>query len=200
MDRLLADCKGGRALSFSGIRMRDPQVLPIVVWPSDRLKEVSRALTVDDIQNPETQLLVEDMLTTLYAHRAVGLAAVQVGRPLRLFVMDADGGPIGMPISPHVLINPSLAELGGEPKMMMEGCLSVPGVTEKVERHPLAIVECTLLTFDHGPVITQFEGLEAQCVQHEIEHLDGMVLPDKFGPVTKDLIKRKVRKYLNSRK
>jgi len=93
-----------------------------------------------------------------------------------------------------VCINPEIIELIGKPIEMTEGCLSFPGVFEKVMRHPEVIFKCEDLM---GEVKTwQMAGIESQCIQHETEHLDGKTMGDSWGVAKRDIVKRKIKKAL----
>lgn len=166
--------------------------LPILIWPHPKLAEISRDVTPEELASDEFKIFVDQMLETVQEHQAIGLSAVQVGRPLRVFVTNVAG-------QQAVYINPKVREFMGESELLDEGCLSIPGITvEDVPR----FVELVLLSVDHAgtEVVTQLEGLEAQCAQHELEHFDGKLLVDRFGPVKRDVLKRKVRKHLKRSK
>jgi peptide deformylase len=134
---------------------------------------------------PDVKALVADMIETMWREVGVGLAAPQVGVSLRIFVMD--DGKRGA----RVVINPVLAERSGTAKEE-EGCLSVPGVFADVERsHRLRV---SGLDADGQPVELDVQGLQAKIVQHEIDHLDGMLFIDRLPPVMRDRIKKKIQK------
>lgn len=115
--------------------------------------------------------IVEAMLFTMHKNLGVGLAAPQVGMPLRLFVTDVPGD------GPQCYINPVFKELEGEPEVGEEGCLSLPGQRIAVRRHPKATIEFTDIL---GRRQTQTAtGFLARCWQHEMDHLDGVLIIDK---------------------
>ena len=134
---------------------------------------------------PEVKTLVADMIDTMWREVGVGLAAPQVGVSLRIFVMD--DGKRGA----RVLINPVLEERSGAAKEE-EGCLSVPGIFADVERSKSLRVSG--LDGDGQRIDFDAHGLQAKIVQHEIDHLDGVLFIDRLPPVTRDRIKRKIQK------
>lgn len=164
--------------------------LPVLIWPHPRLQDVSWVVTPEELASPDFAELVANLHETLIAMGGVGLSAIQVGEPRRVFVTHINGVP-------GVYVNPAIQELLGEPVELTEGCLSLPGIYETVARH----TELILTAMDlQGEVQTcQLEGLEAQCAQHEIEHLDGKLMVDSFGPVKRNILRRKIRKELKRR-
>jgi peptide deformylase len=138
---------------------------------------------------PEIQALVDDMVETMYAAPGVGLAAPQVGVPLRIFVVDLSVGrdPQGL----MTIINPEWVERDGM-QLEEEGCLSVPGFTATVARPQRAIVRG--LDRDGRPIEREGTGLLARAFQHEMDHLDGTLFVDRLRGIKRDLIVRKIRK------
>jgi peptide deformylase len=148
-------------------------LLPILRWPDPRLSQVCAEAVVDD----DLRRLAADMLETMYAAPGRGLAAPQVGRLLRLFVMDV-AWKTGEP-APMVFVNPEV-ELLGERVIGPEGCLSIPGPVTGIERAAQVRVRWTDLD---GMVRTAaFDGFAAICVQHEYDHLDGILTLDRLSP------------------
>lgn len=150
----------------------------ILRWPDPRLAEVCApvgAITA------EVELLAQDLLDTMYAARGRGLAAPQVGEMQRLFVMDA-GWKEGAP-DPMVFIDPVLKEKSAERVTQEEGCLSIPGVTMDVARP--ARVRMAWTDLDGTRQERSFEGFAAVCVQHELDHLDGIVTFDRLDTDTR---------------
>jgi peptide deformylase len=135
---------------------------------------------------PEIRKLVADMTETMYHELGIGLAAPQVGMPLRVIIVEdqTNGGA-------RPLINPTLAASGGR-AVAEEGCLSIPGIFAPVERAEWVRVEA--LDAEGAPVAFEARGLLARVVQHEIDHLDGILFIDRLAKVTRDRIKRKIRK------
>ncbi|MWD26945.1 peptide deformylase [Aquicoccus sp. SCR17] len=145
-------------------------VLPILRWPDERL-----ATSCDPVGEDDLRGLVRDMFDTLYAANGRGLAAPQVGVMRRLFVMDCgwkDGEA-----TPEVFADPVITVREKKLSVMDEGCLSIPGLSVPVER-PVAV---TLAWRDEmGDMhMRDFDGFEARCIQHEIDHLDGIVTLDR---------------------
>jgi len=159
-------------------------VLPILHHPDPRLRKKTAPVQVFD---QKLQKLIDDMFETMYAAPGVGLAANQVGVQLRLSVMDCSE----LHDQPIVLINPEV--LGtDELQEMEEGCLSLPDIRDKVQRFN----KIRLRALDrHGqPYELEAEGLMAQCVQHEIDHLDGKLYIDYLSSLKRERIKKKLLK------
>jgi len=154
----------------------------------------SPALPVDAI-TPDIERLIDDMIETMYAAPGVGLAAPQVGEPLRVFVVDVSVGrdPTGL----LVMVNPEFVEREGT-QLEEEGCLSVPGFNATVAR-PTRVV---LKALDRGGHEQRHEasGLLARAFQHEMDHLDGVLFVDRLRGLKRDLIVRKIRKLARSGK
>ncbi|MGC4083842.1 MAG: peptide deformylase [Vicinamibacterales bacterium] len=138
---------------------------------------------------PQIDQLITDMVETMYAAPGIGLAAPQVGVPLRIFVVDISGGrdPKGL----IVMINPEFVERDGM-QLEEEGCLSVPGFNATVVRPKRAVVK----GLDRHGDPQQIEGVDllARAFQHEIDHLDGTLFVDRLRGIKRDMIVRKIRK------
>jgi len=146
------------------------------------------AAAVTDI-TPEIQQLIDDMIQTMYAAPGIGLAAPQVGVPLRIFVADISVGR--NPADLLTFINPTFAERDGM-QLEEEGCLSVPGFNATVARPSRAVV--TGLDRQGKEQRIEGIGLLARCFQHEMDHLDGTVFVDRLRGLQRDLIVRKIKK------
>ncbi len=149
-------------------------VLPILLWPDPRLSEVCGQ--VHEITSA-IEKLAEDMLDTMYDAPGRGLAAPQVGVMKRLFVMDStwkDGRP-----DPLVIINPVIEETSDARASNAEGCLSIPGITTEISRPARVRLSWTGLTGSR--YVQVFDGFAATCVQHETDHLDGLVTFDHLS-------------------
>jgi peptide deformylase len=144
-----------------------------------------RASEVGDI-TPEIRTLVDDMVETMYDEVGIGLAAPQVGISLRLIVMADDETRRARP-----LVNPVIVARSGE-RSAEEGCLSIPGIFAPVTRATWVRVEARDL--EGRPVTIEGHDLLARVFQHEIDHLDGVLFIDRLDPVTRDRIKRKIKK------
>ncbi|PYN96951.1 MAG: peptide deformylase [Candidatus Rokuibacteriota bacterium] len=143
-----------------------------------------RADSVGEI-TPETRRIVADMMETMYDEAGIGLAAPQIGVSVRLIVISDESREA------RALVNPVIAEHGGE-ATAEEGCLSIPGVFAQVTRSAWARVEATDL--EGRPVSILGRGLLARVLQHELDHLDGVLFIDRLDPVARDRIKRKIKK------
>ena len=161
-------------------------LLKIVTWPNPILETPADPVTEF---NGELNQLVDRMFETMYSAPGVGLAAVQVGVPKRLFVMDCSGGKD--PAQRVVMINPEVISMEGK-QNGEEGCLSFPGIYFGVERNLRAIVRA------HDVNGNEFEldgtELTARCMLHETDHCDGIVFLDKMTPLKREIVKRKIKK------
>jgi peptide deformylase len=161
--------------------------LEIVTLPDPILRKLSTPIErVDD----ELRRLADDMLETMYDAPGVGLAAVQVGIPRRLFVLDVaeeDEKP-----TPLVLFNPEIVTLGSETRVHEEGCLSIPDFRVEIERP--ASLTLRYIDRDGNPREMDAEGLLATAIQHEINHLDGKLIIDFLSPLKRDMVVRKFKK------
>jgi peptide deformylase len=159
--------------------------LPILRYPDPRLHTVARPVAAVD---ERIRTLVADMLETMYAESGVGLAATQVDVHERLIVMDTSDARD----RPMVLINPEVIWASDELAVAEEGCLSVPQIYDKVERH--ARVKVQALDRDGQPFEMHAEGLSAVCVQHEMDHLRGKVFVEYLSLLKRDRIRTKMLK------
>jgi peptide deformylase len=160
-------------------------LLPILRYPDARLHKVARPVAeVDD----RIRRLVDDMLETMVANDGIGLAATQVDVHERVIVMDTSETRD----SPRVLINPEIVAASDEKVVGEEGCLSVPQIYDKVQRH--ARVTVRALGRDGQPYEFDAQGLEAVCVQHEMDHLVGKVFVEYLSPLKRDRIRTKLSK------
>jgi peptide deformylase len=159
---------------------------PIVRYGADVLHHP--AAPVSDI-TPETQLLIDDMIHTMYAAPGIGLAATQIGIPLRIFVCDISLGR--NPTDLITFINPEFVERDGM-QLEEEGCLSLPGFNATVARPSRAVLKG--LNRQGEEQVIEASGLLARCFQHEVDHLDGTVFVDRLRGLQKDLIVRKIKK------
>lgn len=162
-------------------------VRDILTAPDPRLREVSKPVdAVDD----GVRALMDDMLETMYAAPGIGLAAIQAGVPSRIIVMDLareDEEP-----EPRFFVNPEIFDPSEEKAVYEEGCLSVPEFYEEVERP----ARCTVryLDYDGEPQVLEAEGLLATCIQHEMDHLEGVLFIDRLSRLKRDRILRKLKK------
>ena len=160
-------------------------ILPILTYPDSRLHKVARpVLEVND----RIRRLADDMLETMYAQQGVGLAATQVDVHERVIVMDTSDTRD----RPFVLINPELTWRREAMALREEGCLSVPAVYDKVQRHEQVRVRA--LDRDGLPFEWPCEGLSAVCVKHEMDHLMGRVFVEYLSPLKRERIRTKMVK------
>lgn len=159
-------------------------LLTILHHPDPRLRLKTKPVTVFD---DKLQTLVDDLFETMYAAPGVGLAANQCGVQLRVAVMDCSEDKT----QPLVLVNPEIIS-SDERQEMEEGCLSVPDIRDRVQRYNRLRVRAL---DRHGkPFEMDAEGLAAQCVQHEIDHLDGKLYIDYLSSLKRERIKKKMLK------
>jgi len=178
-------------------------VLPILTYPDPRLREVSK--TVEKVSD-EVKKLIDNMIETMYQAKGIGLAAPQVGKPLRILVIDILRPPdpedeeedkqvlteLESKVKfPLVLINPVIVKGEGE-TVYEEGCLSVPGYYEEVNRFNWVQVEA--LNREGEAYRLSTDGLLAICIQHEIDHLEGKLFIDRLSFVKSNKIKNKIKK------
>jgi peptide deformylase len=163
--------------------------LVILEYPDPRLRQQAAAVRVVD---DALRQLVDDMVETMYAARGIGLAATQVNVHKRLLVIDVSEHHD----QPRVFINPVILRADGEAPNE-EGCLSVPGIFEKVRR--ATAIRVRALGGDGRPFELDAEGLLAVCIQHEIDHLDGKVFVDYLSELKRQLIRRRLMKERRQR-
>jgi len=168
-------------------------IRPILTVPDPLLKTVSRP-----VEGPVTdahRALMDDMLETMYDAPGVGLAAIQIGEPLRIIVMDIEGKDEDgkeLPRRPRYFVNPEILWASDEVKTWEEGCLSVPEIYDEVERPDR--VRIRYLDYDGKTVEEDADGLFAVCIQHEMDHLEGVVFLDHLSRLKRDSVIRKLRK------
>ena len=169
-------------------------ILPIYTYGQTVLREESAPLTND---YPDLQQLIKNMFETMYNADGIGLAAPQVGRPIRLLVIDADvlsKDHLECKGFKRVIINPEIVDKKEEKISLEEGCLSFPGIHEKVERFAGITVKYADENFNsHEEVL---EGFAARIVQHECEHLEGHVFIDNISPIRRQLNKGKLNNII----
>ena len=157
----------------------------IIYLPDPRLRKMSSSI---DVFDDELQTLIDDMFDTMYSVNGVGLAAPQVGINKRLSVIDV----VGDKKQQLVIINPEIIETEGEMDYQ-EGCLSVPGVYDTVARAKRVKVKA--LDRDGKSFEMSADGLLGECIQHEIDHLDGKLFVDLLSPLKRALARKKLAKF-----
>jgi peptide deformylase len=158
----------------------------IIVLPDKQLRLVSKPI---EKVTAEVRKLADDMFETMYAAPGIGLAAIQVAQPLRLITMDEDGE--SQP-RPRVFINPEILSSSEEMSVYEEGCLSIPEYYEEVERP--AQVRIRFTDLDGKLHEEDAEGLFATCIQHEIDHLNGVLFVDYLSKLKRDRVLKKFAK------
>jgi peptide deformylase len=159
----------------------------IIILPDKRLRGVSKPVVkIDD----DIRALVADMFETMYEAPGIGLAAIQVGAPVRVVTMDLSKREEHA--EPKVFINPEIVSSSEEKSIYEEGCLSIPDIHEDVERP--ARVRVKYLDLDGKPQEAEAEGLFATCIQHEIDHLNGVLFIDHISKLKRDRIVKKFTK------
>jgi len=162
-------------------------LLPILCFPDPRLHRVAKPVQAVDAR---IRQLIADMFETMYHSHGIGLAATQVDVHERLIVIDVSEGRE----QPQVLINPEIIWASREKKINEEGCLSVPGIYDGVERHEAVHVRA--LDGEGRERVIQADGLLAVCIQHEMDHLLGKVFVEYLSPLKRNRIKTKMLKAL----
>ncbi|NDB35303.1 MAG: peptide deformylase [Flavobacteriia bacterium] len=174
-------------------------ILPIVAYGDPGLKKSSLDVSRD---YPELPQLIENMFETMYHAKGVGLAAPQIGLNIRLFVVD--GAPFadeegeepdpraqGIATFKRVFINPVILEESGELWAFQEGCLSIPKIRENVSRK--ATVKISYLNENWEKKEELFEGYAARIIQHEYDHIEGILFTDRLNPLKKKLIQKRLK-------
>ena len=160
-------------------------ILPILKYPNSRLREKAKTVEVFDDRIKD---IVSNMVDTMMDAKGIGLAATQVDIHLRIVVIDISEDYS----SPTIFINPEMKITDETPKSYTEGCLSIPGIQEPVERPTEVLVNA----FDQeGNSFEQkYTGLMATCIQHEIDHLNGKLFIDYLSPLKRQLIRKQIKK------
>lgn len=171
--------------------------LPVYLYGHPVLRRVSEPI---DASYPDLRQLIDDMYACMYESEGVGLAAPQIGRNIRLVVID--GSPLGEDFpecadSRMTLINPEVEILDGESISRPEGCLSLPGLSENVKR--VEHIRLKWLDENFEPREREISGFLARIVQHECDHLEGKLYIDHISPIRKQLIKAKLNNIVTGR-
>lgn len=166
-------------------------ILPVYAYGSPHLRQISQEISPDYEGLSE---LIDNMFDTMKLSDGVGLAAPQIGLSIRLFLVDAniyaDEEP-SLKGFRKVFINADIYSYEGEEELMTEGCLSIPGIHEDVSRPPK--IRMRYFDQDFQEHDEEFEGMAARIIQHEYDHLDGILFTDKLSPLKKRLLKAKLR-------
>ena len=171
-------------------------ILNILEYPDPRLRTLAQP--VDEV-NDEIRQLVDDMFETMYNAKGIGLAAPQIGESIRLFIVDAspfgedEDDPEAQKVKDfkEVFINPEIIETFGDNYPFEEGCLSIPNIREDVLRDD----EINIRYYDRDWNLRekQFDGYAARVIQHEYDHIEGVLFTDRLNPLKKRMLKRKLK-------
>jgi peptide deformylase len=162
-------------------------VKPILTEPNKILRQVSKPVEKVTI---EEKRLMDDMLDTMYAAKGIGLAAIQIGVPKRIIVIDISKDPDKK--KPQYFVNPIIRNKDPEKATYEEGCLSVPNQFAEIDRPSKCDVE--YLDYDGKKKLLKADGLLATCIQHEMDHLDGILFIDYLSKLKKSMIIKKLSK------
>lgn len=167
-------------------------VKPLVLLPDPILRQRSAPVErVDD----DLRTLADDMLSTMYDAPGIGLAAIQIGEPIRMLVVDV--AKEDEPKAPSVFINPQIVAQSDDSGVYEEGCLSIPDYYADVERP--ASVTVTYLDRDGTEQTLEADGVLATCLQHEIDHLNGVLFIDHISKLKRDMVIKRFRKLARQR-
>ena len=166
-------------------------ILPIVAFGSGVLRKKCKEITKD---YPDLTQLIADMYESMYTASGVGLAAPQINKAIRIFIIDTtlfseDEENDIVPLK-QVFINPKMLEKKGEEWLFNEGCLSIPDIREDISRK--AGIEIEFLDENFKKHSKKFDGLTARVIQHEYDHLEGILFTDKISPLRKKMLKGKL--------
>jgi peptide deformylase len=165
-------------------------MLPIVAYGHPTLRKVSKEIDKD---YPGLEQLIEDMFETMYTSVGVGLAAPQVNKSIRLFIVDATPYAEEHPDAKDfrkVFINPKIVEENGDDWIFNEGCLSIPHIREDISRKPEVRIQYYDQEFNFHD--EKYTGVIGRIIQHEYDHLEGILFVDKTSPLKKTLLRRKL--------
>lgn len=166
-------------------------ILPIVAYGDPVLKRMGREIEEEEM--PEIKKLIEDMWETMYNANGVGLAAPQIGKDLRLFLVDSIQMQEDLENETGIkkaFINPIIEEESGEEWDYNEGCLSIPNIREDVSRKPK--IKISYLDENFELQEEEYEGINARVIQHEYDHVEGILFTDKLSPLKKRMLKKKL--------
>jgi len=163
-------------------------IMEILKYPDPRLREVAKEVSVI---NEKIKKIAFSMIETMYNAKGIGLAATQVGIPIRLFVIDVE--QLEEKPNPIIFINPVIISMEGKEKNE-EGCLSIPGQTAPVERAAKVVVK--YMSLEGEEIKLEAEGLLARAIQHENDHLDGKLFIDRISTIRKEIIIKRLKKQM----
>jgi len=167
-------------------------VKTIITEPNKLLRQISKPV---EVVGKEEKNLMDDMLDTMYAAKGIGLAAIQIGVPKRIIVMDLSKD--GEKKEPRYFVNPVIKKKDPLKATYEEGCLSVPNQFAEIDRPRKCDVE--YLDYDGKKRLLKAEGLLATCIQHEMDHLEGILFIDYLSKLKKSMIIKKLSKNKSNR-
>ncbi|MFT4680481.1 MAG: peptide deformylase [Granulosicoccus sp.] len=170
---------------------KEARLLPIVPYGDPVLRQETEEL---DAKYPDLDQLIANMFATMYGASGVGLAAPQIGLPVRLFIVDASPFAEEYPELDgfvKAFINPIIHEESGKTWMFNEGCLSIPGIREDVERHPNLTIE--YYDEEWNLIEEDYDGIIARVIQHEYDHIEGILFTDLISGFRKRVVKGKLK-------
>jgi peptide deformylase len=167
-------------------------VKTIITEPNKLLRQISKPV---EVVGKEEKKLMDDMLDTMYAAKGIGLAAIQIGIPKRIIVMDLSKD--GEKKEPRYFVNPVIKKRDSLKATYEEGCLSVPNQFAEIDRPSKCDVE--YLDYDGKKKLLKAEGLLATCIQHEMDHLEGILFIDYLSKLKKSMIIKKLSKIKSTR-
>ena len=164
-------------------------ILPIVAFGTPVLREKCKEISAD---YPHLAQLIDDMFETMYGASGVGLAAPQINKSVRLFIIDTTPFAEESDITPlkEVFINPRIIKEKGKEWLFNEGCLSIPEIREDIARK--AEIEIEYFDTNFKQHIKKFDGITARVIQHEYDHIQGILFTDKLSPLRKRVLKGKL--------
>lgn len=164
-------------------------VRPVVIWPDERLRQPSVPITAVDAS---VRALYQDLVDSMYAENGLGIAALQLGDPRRMFIVEPKLAGRSETDPPLAFLNPEVVETSEEQQDSEEGCLSFPDIYIKVKRP----MRCKVRAMGLDGALFEIEGeaLFARCLLHENDHLTGKLLVDFVGPLKRQMIKKKLQK------
>lgn len=171
-------------------------ILPIVAYGDTVLKAEAQDISKD---HPDLEVLIDNMFETMYAASGVGLAAPQIGKSIRLFIVDAspfgedeeDPEAVKVKDFKEVFINARIVDRSGNSWLFQEGCLSIPNIREDVSRE--SVIRMQYYDRDWNFHEKEFDGYAARIIQHEYDHIDGILFTDLLNPLKRRMLKRKLQ-------
>lgn len=167
-------------------------IKPLIILPDPVLRQLSQPV---ETVNADVRRLADDMLDTMYDAPGIGLAAIQIGIPRQMLVIDVSKD--GEEKQPLVFINPKILTTSDERSVYEEGCLSIPDYYAEVERPATITVE--YIDFEGKQLTAKADGLLATCLQHEIDHLNGVLFIDHISKLKREMVIRKFTKAAKTR-